>query len=163
MKRLFPCSQLSRALRGAHRPFLLISFFGVPEVHLGCGAHAGDHPSSPLPAPSPAAPPGRPSVDPARQRVGPHLHARYRASIRESFRQPDTTATLSSSFSSGGEDPEGVPAAVALPESGLRGRGPVYRGPGSTHGERAAVTGAHQSQHHRADGRCDRHGVCVCV
>lgn len=122
----FPCSQLSRALRGAHRPFLLISFFGVPEVHLGCGANAGHHPSSPLPAPSLAAPPRRSSVDPACQRLGPHLQSRFDASFWcHSFSQRDTTAILSSSSYSGGENPEGLPAAVALPESASPGRGPV--------------------------------------
>lgn len=73
---LHPHSQLPCDLRGAHRPLLLISLHGVPEVHLGRGANAGHDPSSPLPAPSPDAPCGRPPVDAARQCMGPHLQPR---------------------------------------------------------------------------------------
>lgn len=79
LKGCFSCSQLPCALRGTHRPLLLLSFSGVAEVYLGGGADAGHHASPPLPAPPPAAPPGRPSVDPACQRLGPHLHSWYDA------------------------------------------------------------------------------------
>lgn len=73
---LLPRSQLPCDLWGAHWPLLLISLPGVSEVHLGCGADAGNHPSSPLLAPSPAAPYWRSHVDPARHCMGPHLQSR---------------------------------------------------------------------------------------
>lgn len=61
---------------------------------------------------------------------------------------------------SGGEDPEGLPAAGVVPERRTGGQGSLFGGPGPADGERTAVAGPDQSQHHRADGRRGRHGVC---
>lgn len=64
---------------------------------------------------------------------------------------------------SGGEDPEGLPAAGVIPGRKAGGHGSLFGGPGPADGERTAVVGPDQSQHHRADGRRGRHGGCVCV
>jgi len=70
-----PCSQLPCDLWREDRPLLFISLTGVSEVHLGSGADANNHPSTPLPTTSPAAPRRRSPVDPACHSVGPHLQS----------------------------------------------------------------------------------------